>query len=330
MTQKKRILISRVDNIGDVILTIPLCGALKEADPQCEIIFLGKNYTEEIVKTSVHVDHFLNWSELESISDDSIINIFHSMKIDTFVHVFPNSRLAKIAKKAGIPNRIGTINRFYHLLNCNKLVRLSRKKSDLHESELNLLLAQDLLIKRYELNDIYKLYGFENIPKEDVTLYLDKTRKNIIIHPRSLGSAREWGLNNFADFIKLVDEKKYNLIITGTQKERESFHSELIIPFAHKITDTTGKLSLRQLISLIAQSDALIAASTGPLHIASALGIHAIGLYIMTRPMHPGRWKPIGKNAEVIVYDEKDESLDSITKIPADRVYKRIETIFRS
>jgi ADP-heptose:LPS heptosyltransferase len=330
MSELKKILVSRVDNIGDVILTIPLCGAIKAEFPDAEIFFLGKNYTEEVIKCSEHISHFLNWSELEALDDLSIINILKNYEIDTFIHVFPNHRLAQIAIKAQIKNRIGTINRWYHLLTCNQLVYVSRKNSDLHEAELNIEICKKILTKKYQFPDLANLYGFTKIPNEDVVKYLDPNRKNIILHPRSLGSAREWGLNNFAELIKLIDEKKYNIIITGTTKEKETFIHELIEPFQNKITDSSGKLSLRQLISLIAQADALVAASTGPLHIASACGIHAIGLYIMTRPMHPGRWRPIGKNADVIVYDEADQSTDSITKIPAAQVYKKIQECFKS
>jgi ADP-heptose:LPS heptosyltransferase len=49
----------------------------------------------------------------------------------------------------------------------------------------------------------------------------------------------------------------------------------------------------------------LVAASTGPLHLAAALGIYALGIYPPIRPMHPGRWAPVGEKAKVFV-KEKD------------------------
>jgi ADP-heptose:LPS heptosyltransferase len=70
-------------------------------------------------------------------------------------------------------------------------------------------------------------------------------------------------------------------------------------------------MDLGGLMAFIAAADALIAASTGPLHIASALGIKAIGLYPPIRPMHPGRWAPLGKKA---VYLVKDAECDKCRK----------------
>ena len=49
----------------------------------------------------------------------------------------------------------------------------------------------------------------------------------------------------------------------------------------------------------------LYAASTGPLHIAAALGKLTIGLYPPIKPMHPGRWAPLGNLSTFIVKPKK-------------------------
>jgi ADP-heptose:LPS heptosyltransferase len=75
----------------------------------------------------------------------------------------------------------------------------------------------------------------------------------------------------------------------------------LIAPYADRVTDLTGKLSLDELIAFLAHADGIVAASTGPLHIAAALGVTAVGLFPPTRPMHSGRWAPVGKQTKVFV-----------------------------
>jgi ADP-heptose:LPS heptosyltransferase len=67
----------------------------------------------------------------------------------------------------------------------------------------------------------------------------------------------------------------------------------------------TGQCSLYDLIAFINRSDALVAASTGVLHIASALGKRTVGIYAPMRPIDPGRWGPIGPNATHLVIDKK-------------------------
>jgi heptosyltransferase-3 len=63
------------------------------------------------------------------------------------------------------------------------------------------------------------------------------------------------------------------------------------------IVDMTGKMTLPQLISFISNADGLIASGTGPLHIAAMAGINTLGLFPSVRPIHPGRWAPLGKKA---------------------------------
>ena len=68
-------------------------------------------------------------------------------------------------------------------------------------------------------------------------------------------------------------------------------------PHAH---DLTGRLSLAELIAVLARAGGAVAASTGPLHVAALLGRPALGLYAATRPVHPARWGPLGSRAEVV------------------------------
>ena len=52
----KTFLLSRTDSIGDVVLTLPMCGWLKQHIPGARIIFLGKTYTKAIIECCPDVD----------------------------------------------------------------------------------------------------------------------------------------------------------------------------------------------------------------------------------------------------------------------------------
>jgi ADP-heptose:LPS heptosyltransferase len=63
-----------------------------------------------------------------------------------------------------------------------------------------------------------------------------------------------------------------------------------------------GRTSLSQLLSLIRGADGMVAGSTGPLHIAAALGRRALGLYPGRLNDSAFRWRPLGRNAETISF----------------------------
>lgn len=301
----KKIIISRTDKLGDVVLTLPMAGIVKEYYPDSFIYFLGENYAAPIVESSVHIDKFISWTQMKDLPQSERVEIFRSLHADTVIHVFPSLQIAKSAKKAGIPLRIGSGRRLYNLFYCNRNLFFSRRKSDRHESQLNINLLEPLgIFREFNLSDIRRYYGLEQIPSLESRFarLLSKHHFNLILHPKSRGSAREWGVENFSDLIGMLPEERFKIFITGTKEEGESLH-EFVGRHHKRLTDLTGKLTLEQLISFISKADGLVAASTGPLHIASALGRVAIGLYAPMRPIHPGRWAPVGARAYVLVGD---------------------------
>ena len=89
-----RILISRIDAIGDVTLTLPLCGYLKSLFPSCEIYFLGRGYTQAVIETCSAVDHFIDYNKLSALPPSEQSTHFKSLSLDVCIHVFPNKHLS--------------------------------------------------------------------------------------------------------------------------------------------------------------------------------------------------------------------------------------------
>ena len=282
-----------------------MAGLIKENFPTCKIYFLGRTYTKDVVALCEHVDEFINYDEIEKLEKKSQADVLWKLKADCIIHVFPKKHIANLAKEASIPLRVGTTNRIYHWITCNKLIKLSRKNSNLHEAQLNFKLLSFLNIDVHkDLNEISNYFGFSTIPllEEKNETLIDKNKFNLILHPKSKGSAKEWGLENFDQLIAKLPKDKYRIFISGTSDDAISMK-----PFLEKnkqVTDLTGKLSLQQFIAFINKCDGLVAASTGPLHIAAALNKVAIGLFSPKRPIHPGRWMPLGKKAHFLVFDE--------------------------
>ncbi len=319
-----RIILSRTDSIGDVVLTLPMAGVLKEAFPGCSIIFLGTSYTRPVIESCRHVDEFVDWLQIGNLPRNSESSPFPSiaepssgnleaalaaLHADVIIHVFPVREICKAAKKAGIRERIATSHRMFTWLTCNRLVHLSRRRSDLHEAQLNLKLLQPLGIRRaFSRKEIPDYYGLQvettkgwKVGGSDA---LKEGLFNLILHPKSKGSAREWGLENFGKLIELIPADKFNILVTGTAAEGSSM-KDFLQKYQNRISDLTGKLSLGEFAELISRSDGFISASTGPLHLAAAMGIRAIGLYAPMRPIFPQRWAPLGNQSSFLVQNKK-------------------------
>jgi ADP-heptose:LPS heptosyltransferase len=303
-------LISRTDAIGDVVLTLPVAGQLKERFPGCRVVLIGRTYTAPVAAACPWVDDFLNLDELLKLPEPEQVAALRRHAAEAIIHVFPNKTLARLAQKARIPVRIGTRNRWQHWLTCNRLVALSRRHSPLHEAQLNLKLLQPLgFAETPPLSETAKLVRLQaaELLAPALQELLQQRRPgqlNVILHPRSRGSAREWGLDNYGQLACLLHQAGHRVFVTGTAAEGEELAEWLAQNASYLTADLTGQLSLPEFIALIAAADGLVAGSTGPLHLAAALGRHALGLYPPIRPMHPGRWAPLGPHAEFIVFDK--------------------------
>ena len=317
----RNILISRIDAIGDVTLTIPICGYLKSVFPESRISFLGRRYTEPVISTCSSIDEFINYDELKILSESRQVAYMKARSIDIIIHVFPNGHLSRLAKKSKIPLRVGTSHRWYHWLSCNRLVSLGRKKSNLHEAELNLRLLKGMGVTEFPaLNEIHQYYNFTNLDvvPENILNLLSKEKFNLILHPKSHGSGKEWPLSRYKELIAILPEENYTIFISGSEKEKDLL-KDWIPEIGKAVVDITGLMSLGQLIAFIKRADGLVACSTGPLHLAAALGINTLGLYPDVRPIHGERWGPLGKKAGYI--KSSNAELDTIQ---ANEVYKLI------
>lgn len=300
------IAISRTDSIGDVVLTLPVCVWLKKKFPAIKIIFFGSTYTKPVIECLPEVDHVIDWKLIDDLPIQERVNFVKSLKIDIFIHVFPRKEIANLAKKAGIPYRIGTSHRPFHFLSCNIRPNFTRKKSDLHESQLNFELLRPLGIESIpSLNEISDWMTSFKAPQitlpEEINSFLFINDKTIILHPKSQGSALEWGIKNYLSLANLLLEHGYGVIFTGTEKEGLLFRNE--IPKHPNFLDSTGQLTLGELIVLIDKSKGLVACSTGPLHISGILGTRTCGLFSPRKPIHPGRWKALGKDVHIFTND---------------------------
>jgi heptosyltransferase-3 len=305
-------LVSRTDAIGDVVLTLPVCGWLKQRFPGCRVVLIGRSYTAAVAAACPWVDAFLNLDELQALPGPAQVAALRQFGAAAIIHVFPNKLLARLARQARIPLRIGTRNRWQHWLTCNRLVALSRRHSPLHEAQLNLQLLRPLGLTRApslpEIAPLVQLRPTEPLaePWQEILHAHRSGQLNVILHPRSRGSAREWGLEHFARLAQQLHAAGHRVFITGTAAEGEELRDFLSTHAASITADLTGRLSLPQFLAFIAAADGLVAGSTGPLHLAAALGRHALGLYPPIRPMHPGRWAPLGVHAEYLVFDKPD------------------------
>jgi len=316
-------LINRIDNIGDVVLTLPVCTYLKLLYPDIVITLLARSYTKPIADACPAIDHFIDYEELHKLPEKEQVADIKKRNIDVILHAFNRTEIAKLAKQAGIPIRIGNTSKNSHFIYCNKLIRLSRGNSHLHEAQQMFMFLQPLGLTHIPsigtlagyYKDFYKPQA--ELPAE-LAANLNPAKFNLIVHTLSNGHGREWEMDKYAQLINRLPLDKFNVIITGSTKEAEVLN-EWVKQLPAGVINLSGKMTLPELMSFIDRADGLLASGTGPLHMAAASGIHALGLFPTSKSINALRWAPLGKKAEHIESDG-----DDLSGISVDMVLGRI------
>jgi heptosyltransferase III len=298
--------IFRTDRIGDVLLTLPLAAALKRHNPLSRVLFCAREYTADLLRLSSDVDEVIVVSDTDvSLYAPGFVAELREHRIDVALFAYPRPGLAFGALRAGIPMRVGTAYRWFSPLFSHRR-REHRRGGMGHESDYNLALLNNIGIeitqqppRRLRITDQLASTARERLAASGIR----EDERFVVLHPGSGGSAKDWPPEHFGDLAArlLRDVDGLRVLVTGTEAETGLKRRVLSIAGAGAV-ELPADVSLPLLAAIFERAALLVANSTGPLHLASALGRPVIGLYPFLHQCHPRRWGPLG-DADIFTPD---------------------------
>jgi len=298
-----RLLVCRTDRLGDLVLSLPVFSRLKAALPGCEIHALAAPAAAALVESDPSVDRVLIWDPAAAELASAMIA---AAGYDAALMLLYRRDVAWSLRRAGVPHLVGPLSKPSSWLLLNGGMRQRRSRADRHERDYNLELAGRLI----EL-----LGGEADPPGWNPTPRLHAAQKQIetgrlfrlaeapgadvvaFIHPGMGGSALNWPPSRFAAVAgELASRPGWRVFLTGGPADR-AVTAEVAAQCGAAVVDLTGRFDLRTFIGVLAAGDLIIAPSTGPLHMAAALGLAAVGVYPPLPVQSPRRWGPLGPRA---------------------------------
>ena len=290
-----KILVVRTDRVGDVLLTTPISTALRQAFPCARISWLVRPYAAPLLQHNPDVDQVL---VDDGGSSAELVARIRQEKFDVAIVALPRRRIAWALWRAGVPIRIGPASKPCSILFTKRLWQ-RRSEGKRHEADYNLELLEALGVpfKRHptrfvlteeELRDARALLESQGI---------SFSRPLVILHPGSGGSSARWPLGHFMALGDRLQSGGCDVVVTGGPGE--NFQDAMIgnmqrLPFII----AAGSVSLRQLAGVMSCADLLVTNSTGPLHLAVALGVPTVSIYSPIPTCDPTRWGPYPAYAE--------------------------------
>lgn len=304
MNEKKqlRILIARIDRIGDVVLSTPVPREIKKAHPNSFLAVLIKNYTKDVYINNPHVDQIILYDGESENEQRSFWQLVGEIKKIGFTHAFmllPNERLNWILFFSGIPNRIGVGHKLYQFLSFSKFVDRKKYIPLRHEADYCLDMIRKIGIQPKTLGPEIFLTTDEINQRDKIKKQFAPNGQKIIgINTTSGRSSPNMKVEEYRKLIELLtEEKNIRLVVTDNNPPDE-------IKNIRNVIYPNICLSLRESIINFSTLDALVSASTGPMHICTALKVPTISLFCPLPACSPKLWGPLGNKSEIILPEE--------------------------
>lgn len=305
-----RILVCRTDALGDTLLTLPVCAALKEAFPRARVAMLVSAYAAEAVAQQPEVDQVLVYDAAGQHAGRAgfrrLRQLVAQNRFDAALLVFPDPRISWAVFRAGVPRRVGTGRRWWSCLFTVR-VRHSRARAQKHEAEYNLDLVRALGVPAELRPPRLRVTGEA---REWAEHYYQEAgisgqARLVIIHPGGRGSSANWPRERYIALAAMIlRETPAKVLLTGAKAEQAQLVAESARHEPRPLV-LDQAVSLRQLAALIARADVFISGNTGPLHMAAGLDARIIALFPAAGVTGPVRWGPLSQRAEVLCPPEE-------------------------
>lgn len=298
----KRILVVKLDHIGDVLLATPVFSNLRKAYPNSEIHALTGSWSRVILENHPDINQVLEYNSplfCRSGIPTSLRKAFqlyrqlYQQKYDLLIELRGDWRLVMFALLRVTPMLLNRAS----LQIANKLG--FHQFTDKHETRRNLDVLKQADIPTPIQHTTFKVTSEDKKWASGFLSSLQiKTNNPIVaIHPGSPIPQKRWKTDRFAELADwLVAHKQAQILFIGV-KDENPIINEIQDKMAMESKSIAGKTNIPQLASILLKCNILIGNDSGPMHLAAAVGTQTIGLF---GPGDPERFGPVGERCFII------------------------------
>ncbi len=309
----KRILVVKLDHIGDFITAIPAIRRLKQIFPAASIHVLASRGARTLAATLDCVDEFIEFEFFNPISGlgqrgisqedykalrEQLAPYRFDIAVDLRKHLDTRDVLRHTPARflAGY-DYMGQFPFLDVALEWEGDKNLQRKRSHVTDDLINLVeaIGTAAAVGRTRLDVATSSEGPPDCLEDDARALFVKPV--VAVHPGVGNAMRQWPAEHFASLIDLLVEKNaVNAVLIGGPEEAE-LAVQVLDQIVHRdsVVSLVGKTPLRELPALLSACALYVGNNSGPKHIAAALGVPTIGIH--SGVVDAIEWGPIGKRA---------------------------------
>lgn len=321
-----KILLIRLDKIGDLVSTMPVDQIPDLAEHQVSwVISEGLGF---IADNAIPKRNFFEIpTNTPQLAKQKLSEIIDEQRPDLAVIFYAPWWASYVLWKKNIKKRFGRLSWWHSWIFLTDGLRQKRSLAEKHEADYNLELLDSAIGAKNQTTPILKL-GAKPLRHLYEKFGL-RSKEYFVVHPGMAGSALNLPTSRYLELIEKLKAKS-EVVITGTKAD-----DRYILPIAehfktsNEVQNLQGLLSQNELLFILQNAKAVVAPSTGVAHLAASLGTPTVGLYSPIKSQHPRRWKIRGPLVEILVpnQNKKNSGPELMSQIQTDSVLEKISSL---
>ena len=300
----RRLLVVRLDNLGDVLVTTPAIRALRRSLPEAHIALLASPSGAQAGRLNPDLDETIvyeaPWMDpwhslpLDPGREERAIAQVRNGAFDAAV-IFTSFRQSPLPSAylcylANIPLRLAaSIDGPGSLLT----TRHKHPTTPMHETERGLDLVAAVGVPPTERDLVLAVPGEAHSVIANGGWWT-ATGPRVVVHPGCTMPARTYPWEGFAEVVeRLVGELGASVVVTGARDEQalvDRVVGAVPTDARKRVMAAAGDLSFAEFCALIASADLTVTNNTGPMHVSAAVKTPVVALFAWTNP--PEQWGP--------------------------------------
>jgi len=327
LSDPNKILVRATNWVGDAVMSLPALRALRLRYPSAHIAILAKPWVGDLYGREPFCDEVIAYSPKSLKEKWAAGRALASRGFDMAILLQNAFEAAVVAYAARIPERIGYARDGRSLL-LTKAIPVP--KPGAHERFYYLeLLHRAGILDRVPESDAIRLDGASAARAVGLERFakLGMGAAIVGVSPgAAYGSAKRWIPEHFSEAAsRVASELGAEVAIFGSAAERdvcETVARGVTVP----VHNFAGETSLGEYIELAAACTAYLTNDSGPMHIASALGLPTVAIFGATNHVTTGPTGPLARvvreNVECSPCLKRECPIDHrcMTRVSAERV----------
>ena len=271
-----RVLVTRLNYLGDVVLSLAMVDALRRAHPGIEIDYLTREPAASLLRPDARFARVFGWRDGMRAAL-SMVATLRSRRYRAVIDLYSNPRSAWLSWLSGAPVRIGGNRRGRRLLYTHRV----QPPAGTPVIDVFMEYAKPLGVNGPPTKPVLAITAHE---RDDAQAHLENAgaaasvrTPRIGVHPGGKWSVKRWPATHFAELVDRLEKAGARVVVFTGPDERDATDEVM-----RRVTTSPARLEpldIRATAAVISCLDAMVACDGGIMHTSVATGTPTVGIF---------------------------------------------------